>query len=77
MSSAKFYISIKSFKSLVILHILICFLHEGSCLPLGTFEKKAFGIINKLAKLINQLLSFNNIGSFVYAHLILSMKAAI
>ena len=45
-------------------------------MPLGTFEKTAFRIINQLAQSINQLTQvFNNLGSFVYADLILSMKA--
>ena len=63
------------FITLVLFHI---FMHEGSCLPLGTFPKNALRIINKLAQLINQLTQvFHNTGSFVYADLNLSMKATI
>jgi len=46
-------------------------LHEGSCLPLGTFEKTVAQLINQLTQV------FNNVGSFVDADLILSMKATI
>ena len=40
-------------------------------MPLETFEKTVAQLINQLTQV------FNNFGSFVYADLILSMKAAI
>ena len=65
----------KKFQNFVFFsHFDLIFLREGSCLPLRTYEKKTFRIINQLAQL-TQL--FQNVGSFLNADLNFSTKAAI
>ena len=50
---------------------------EGSCLLLGNIEKKT-NFIKQLLEIINQLTQFfHMVGSFEYAYLTFSMKAAI